>query len=369
VKTVLVPTTDTNSERGVIVAWKVDSNEAVAEGEPIADVETSKAVIEVPAPAGGFLLQLFEEGTEVELVQPIAAIFTEQAELIAHVAKLAEEKAKAPAAEEARATVKAKERARELGVDLASIAVPGLITVKHVEDRAAKSTRRVDLPSPLSISGVERILLIGGGLGATQVIDIFRAGDRQRAVAILDDDPAKWGQDVYGVPVSGGSDRLRELFAAGTFDAAVVAISTSIKVRAKFRRMCEELGIPLANAIDPTAKIASEVKIGRGNVICAFCQLGTSTVVGDNNFISAYNSFDHHNVLGNDISTGPGCMTSGQVKIGDRCRFGTGIFIEPHVVLGEDVRVASGAVIVKDVPARHTVKTKMVTTVVVPNRE
>jgi acetyltransferase-like isoleucine patch superfamily enzyme len=74
-------------------------------------------------------------------------------------------------------------------------------------------------------------------------------------------------------------------------------------------------------------------------------------------------------VLGSDISTGPGCMTSGQVKIGDRCRLGTGIFIEPHVELGEDVRVASGSVIVKDVPARHTVKTKMVTTVVVPNRD
>jgi acetyltransferase-like isoleucine patch superfamily enzyme len=368
VKTVLVPTTDTNSERGVIVAWKVDSNEPVSEGETIADVETSKAVIEVLAPADGILLQLFEEGAEVELTEPIAAIFGDHSELLAHVQKLTEEKAKAPAEEDIRATDKAKLRAQELGVDLASIAVQGLITVKHVEDAALKS-KPVELPSPLSVSGVERVLLIGGGLGATQVIDIFRGGDRQRAVAILDDDAGKWGQDVYGVPVCGGTDRLRDLFAAKTFDAVVVAISTSIKARTKFRGICQELGIPLANAVDSTAKVASEVKMGRGNVICAFCQLGTSTVIGDNNFISAYNSFDHHNVLGNDISTGPGIMTSGQVKIGDRCRLGTGIFIEPHVVLSEDVRVASGAVIVKDVPARHTVKTKMVTTVVVPNRD
>lgn len=55
--------------------------------------------------------------------------------------------------------------------------------------------------------------------------------------------------------------------------------------------------------------------------------------VGDNNFISAYNSFDHHSELGSDISTGPGCMTSGLVQIGDRCRLGTRIFIEPHVTL------------------------------------
>ena len=62
--------------------------------------------------------------------------------------------------------------------------------------------------------------------------------------------------------------------------------------------------------------------------------------------LSAFNSFDHHNVLGTDIATGPGCMTSGLVHIGDRVRMGTGIFVEPHVEIGEGAQVASGAVIV-----------------------
>jgi acetyltransferase-like isoleucine patch superfamily enzyme len=47
---------------------------------------------------------------------------------------------------------------------------------------------------------------------------------------------------------------------------------------------------------------------------------------------------------------------------------GTGIFIEPGVELGAGVQVASGAVIVRSVPADHAVKTKIVTTVVVPRR-
>jgi acetyltransferase-like isoleucine patch superfamily enzyme len=84
--------------------------------------------------------------------------------------------------------------------------------------------------------------------------------------------------------------------------------------------------------------------------------------------LSAYNSFDHHNVLGTDISTGPGCMTSGQVRIGDRARLGTGIFVEPHVEIGAGVQVASGAVIVSSVPAEHAVKRRVATMTAVPIR-
>jgi serine acetyltransferase len=49
-------------------------------------------------------------------------------------------------------------------------------------------------------------------------------------------------------------------------------------------------------------------------------------------------------------------------------RLGTGIYVEPHVELGDDVQVASGSVIVSSVPAAHTVKRRVVTTQVVPRR-
>jgi serine acetyltransferase len=61
--------------------------------------------------------------------------------------------------------------------------------------------------------------------------------------------------------------------------------------------------------------------------------------------------------------------TSGLVVLGDRVRLGTGIYIEPHVELGDDVHVASGAVIVCSVPAGHAVKRRVVTTSVVPRRQ
>lgn len=370
-KPVLVPTSDVNSEHGVVVEWFVDDRAEVASGDPLVEIETSKAVLEVVAPAAGVLLRQAEKGREVALTDPVGLLFDDAAELIAYQERAAEEKAAAAAvAPTVRATDKAVQRARELGVDLSMLDNGGrLITVKEVEAAAALPASDADLPAPLTApEGTQRVLLIGGGLGATQVMDIFAGGTGQAAVAIVDDSREKWGTDVGGVPVVGGTDRIAVLFKEGHFDAAVVAIGTSVAARRKFREACEAAGIPLANAIHPTVRISVGVRMGTGNVICAFCHFGTEAQVGENNFISAYNSYDHHSRLGSDIATGPGCMTSGLVTIGDRVRMGTGIFIEPNVELGDGVQVASGAIIVRSVPADHSVKTKIVTTTVVPQR-
>jgi acetyltransferase-like isoleucine patch superfamily enzyme len=372
VNDVIVPTSDVNSETGVIVEWKIADGARVESGDIVADIETSKAVIEVPVTTSGYLLHLAAQDAEVSLATAIARVFDTPEALEAYRATLQaelDEAAVRNAASGVRATLKAKTRAEELGVDLTTLDTSRLITVKEVEAAVAQNVDPATLPAPLKApEDQERVLLIGGARGATQVIDIFRGNTTQTAVAIVDDDRSKWGTEVYGVPVVGGSDRIGPLFEAGAFDAVVIAISTSVKARAMFRERCAALGVPLTNAIDATSKVASEVTMGRGNVLCAFVQIGTSAIVGDNNFISAYNSFEHHNVLGSDISTGPACVTSSRVKVGDRCRLGTGIYIEPGVELGEEVRVASGSVLLKSVPAKHTVKAKVVTTVVVPNR-
>jgi acetyltransferase-like isoleucine patch superfamily enzyme len=170
-----------------------------------------------------------------------------------------------------------------------------------------------------------------------------------------------------GVPVVGGFQPLVTLFGEGAFDAAIIAVA-AVPARARLREALAASGIPLANAINPTARIACGVMFGTGNIVCAFCHFGVGTVVGDNNVLSAYNSYEHHNRLGSDIATGPACTTSGLVVLGDRVRLGTGIHVEPHVELGDDVQVASGSVIVISVPAGHAVKSRTATTAVVPRR-
>ncbi|GAA2849233.1 hypothetical protein Acy02nite_00900 [Actinoplanes cyaneus] len=366
---VLVPTNDVNSEHGILVMWFAEDGAEVEKDELLAEVETSKAVLEVLAPVAGVLLHGAAKGTEVPLSQPIAHLFADSAARTSYVEQQAALVAERPTAGP-RATVKAQQRAAELGIDLATLGLDRLITVKDVEATVAVPvTAPADLPVPLpGAPGRQRILIVGAALGATQVLDILAGSTTQQAVAIVDDDASRWGATVHGIPVVGGSSLVGSLFADGSYDAAIIAIGRSPAVRAKFRALCADAGVPLANAIDPTAKIATDVTIGQGNIVCAFCHLATGVRVGDNNFFSAYNSFDHHSVIGDDNASGPSVVTSGKVTIGSRIRFGTGIFIEPDVVVGDDAAIASGAVIVSSVPAEHAVKTKIVTTTVVPLR-
>jgi len=364
---VLVPTSDVNSETGLLLAWHAGDRSKVDAGETIAEIETSKAIIDVPAPESGFILRAASEGAELRLAEPIARLFVDIDELERYSEQ--EQRRRAEVAEIGpRATEPARRRAAELGVDLASIAEEALITVGMVEAAAATTTAAVDLPDPLpGVAAVPRIALFGAGLGANQVIDILQRARSGTAVAVADDDPSRWAGEVMGVPVVGGFERFVALFGEGAYDAAIIAIA-SVSARAKLRDALEANGIPLANAIDPTTRIGAGVTFGTGNIVCAFCHFGVETVVGDNNFLSAYNSYDHHNKLGSDMATGPACTTSGLVMLGDRVRLGTGIHVEPRVEIGDDVQVASGSVIVASVPAGHAVKRRAVTTVVVPRR-
>ena len=364
-KPVMVPTTDVNSETAIVTDWRVPDRSPVQAGELVAQVETSKAVLDVMAPDSGYLLRGADVGEEISLATPLAYLFPTPGALEAHATRLAEAAVQIATAtpDDVRATAPATRRAAELGVDLASIATGGLVTVKMVEAAAGTgaSTPPPELPLPLDApSGVERVAVIGAGFGANQVIDIFatdptgltpRRG-RQQAVAVIDDDERRWAGRLAGVPIVGGAQHLEGLFASGHLDSAVIAIGTSIPARTRYRELCGALGIPLTNAIDPTARICTGVELGTGNIICAHCHFGVGTRIGDNNMLSAHNSFDHHNVLGTDITTGPGCTTSGLVSIGDRVRLGMGICIEPHVEIGCGAQVASGAVIVNPCP-RH----------------
>jgi acetyltransferase-like isoleucine patch superfamily enzyme len=200
-----------------------------------------------------------------------------------------------------------------------------------------------------------RLLIIGGGLGCTQVQDICASQELPLNVscAIADDNCALWGKEVHGLPCWGGTDadKLAQWLADERFDEAVIAISTSIRARVKLREKCDNLGVPLASVVHDTAYVADTAKLGRGNVVCAFCHIGAHSVIGANNFFSAYNSFDHHNVIGSDCSTGPANATSGIVTIGSRVRMGMGGHVEPHWHIGDDAFIASGCLIRQDIPA------------------
>ncbi|GHD07675.1 dihydrolipoamide acetyltransferase family protein [Zhihengliuella salsuginis] len=206
-----------------VLTWKVSEGETVALNQVIADVETAKAVVELPCPFAGVVAQIYAEpGTVVEVGKPMIAIEVEGAEPSAGAAPSgAAEAAGAPAreptlvgygaaiesgarparrrrtavpaageqpqstpapvavaeppateaeeparpVERPRSTPPVRKLARDLGVDLEALAgtgPDGLITRDDVQSAgAAPSAPEVERGSAPSAAGEERVRITG----------------------------------------------------------------------------------------------------------------------------------------------------------------------------------------------------------------
>lgn len=75
--TVKMPRAADTVDEVVVSEWVVAEGSPVAEGDPILRVETDKALVEVPAPMGGTLVQhLVAIDDEITTGTPIAVIET-----------------------------------------------------------------------------------------------------------------------------------------------------------------------------------------------------------------------------------------------------------------------------------------------------
>ena len=71
---VLVPVMGESINEATLVKWHKQDGEAVKIDEPIAELETDKANVDVPAPAAGVFKRVVTEGTKVRIGQTIATV-------------------------------------------------------------------------------------------------------------------------------------------------------------------------------------------------------------------------------------------------------------------------------------------------------
>ncbi len=142
---VIMPALEMSQEQGVLVRWLKSEGEFVSRGEPLMEIETDKAVMEIEAAASGILSNVSaREGDEIPVGQGIAWLL-KQGEAAPSPAVGAprpprpstrpgtarrERETKAPARSQSRrgrvrATPRARKMARKLGIDLAAVTGTG----------------------------------------------------------------------------------------------------------------------------------------------------------------------------------------------------------------------------------------------------
>ena len=161
---IVMPALEMAQETGKIISWLKKEGDAIAKGEPIAEIETDKVVLEVEATADGVLAGVTAAAGDVIQVGKIIAWIVAPGEAapvekessapvartMTGTAPRPTTAAPAPAASAAKVEVKVSPKARrmaqELGVDLSTVrgtGPGGVISGEDVE-AAAKATRSIE---------------------------------------------------------------------------------------------------------------------------------------------------------------------------------------------------------------------------------
>jgi pyruvate dehydrogenase E2 component (dihydrolipoamide acetyltransferase) len=191
---VVMPALEMAQETGKLIAWRKSEGDRVTKGEPLLEIETDKAVVEVEAPADGILAGIkAAAGDDIPVGQTIAWIVAPgeapplESESVApaaragshsaasltkdqsHIAPAQTISAQAPASSAAaKISPKARRLAKEFGVDIATVrgsGAEGEILASDVQAAAAapavvstagEKSGRIEVPSSLGRIMAER---------------------------------------------------------------------------------------------------------------------------------------------------------------------------------------------------------------------
>ena len=170
-----MPKLGMNMTEGHIISWLAKEGTAIREGDPILEIETDKATNEVEAPATGILAKIMHDvGEDVPCNSVLAVILEEGENLPADipavigqevvpkaevVVKIEEKSVKnessgsaAPKVKRVRISPSAKKLARELGVDINSIAPSGSQIRREDIQKAFNKTHKPKIAKPAGVT-------------------------------------------------------------------------------------------------------------------------------------------------------------------------------------------------------------------------
>ena len=184
------------------------------------------------------------------------------------------------------------------------------------------------------------IIIGGGGFGLelyTYISSDIQSGKLRShcTIGVLDDSPDC--ELMVRVPIANYLGRVQE-FVPSEGDQALIAIG-SVAGRKKVFRIAQELKIPFATYIHPSAWVAPNANLGQGVIVCPNCVVSACAEVSDNVAINVFCGVGHGAKVGMHTVMGPYSVINGDTALGEGCLLGSRATLFPRVVLGKGCMV------------------------------
>lgn len=347
-------TIDVNDTGAQVTRIYLENNEWVDKGDLVCTVETTKVTLDIEAEKAGYIELLTKEGEKIKFGSIIFVIKKNKDDKV-NIEKEPVEKNK-----DFVLTRKAEEYVINNNINLEEfkdkLRGKSLIKLKDIEEiLGEKSESNKGLTARL-VNNRKRIVIIGGGSSGEVVADILMDYPEYEVIGFVDDNPRE-GLDFYGIKVI--FDNIRSFpyeYDKNKYDAVIISFGGDLKIKKEIFALYRKEGIQFINAIDKSARIGRNTKLGVGNVIGAQAYIGTSTEIGDNNWIAASVNIDHHNKIGSHNLFGPNFTSPGIVEIGDLNKFGANASLSNYVKIGNNNLIMNNVSIYNNIGDNKQIK-------------
>jgi sugar O-acyltransferase (sialic acid O-acetyltransferase NeuD family) len=203
------------------------------------------------------------------------------------------------------------------------------------------------------------VIVLGAGGNCRDIVDAMIDANRAAASPVfeplgyLDDDPAKAGTTVGGVPVLGPLASWTE-----HPEASFVNGLNGVELTKRKAQILGDLGIPddrWTNVVHPSAVVSTMAQLGTDVVLLANVTVNSDVRIGDHVMVLPNSVISHDAVIDDYCYLTPGVLVTGYVRLGAGAYLGAGAAIRHRVSVGAGAVVGMGSVVLDDVPAGVTV--------------
>ncbi len=359
-----MPRINANEDAAKVVKIYFTAGQTFKAGQPLFDIETTKAAAEVLAPADGRIVEILAvEDESADVGQRLCALeFT--GPIVDNDADIEYEGQAGAGGEEGGVQIsrRAELRAKELGVDIAKVpARAGKVRVEDVERFAGANPGQTFTPAkPIILP--ERYhggcaVMIGGGGHARIILDALH-GNGWTVVGCLDKNLAPGTSVLSGIEVLGPDALLDDLWERGVRAAFVGAAGSAIdsKLRRRIYDTLKSKGFIMPPVVHRTAHLGLNSELGDATYLCAGAQVGSRVLIGSGTIINTHASVAHDSIIGDHCHLTPNAVIAGTCRIGSGTTVGMCATVMNNVEIGENCIIHNNAAVAQNVPNGTIIK-------------